>query len=89
MPSPFEEIYTKIGEMIRLAQAIANSGRETAPDAVLSNTAQLVNSSEDVLQSAVLYARSNGASWSTIGNALGISKQSAHERFRAIESRHV
>ena len=37
-----------------------------------------------VLEKAVAQARSKGSSWADIGAALGVSRQSAHERFRHI-----
>lgn len=37
------------------------------------------------LQAAVQRAREEGCTWELIGHALGVSKQAAHERFRASE----
>jgi hypothetical protein len=36
-----------------------------------------------LIEKAVAVARDNGVSWVEIGAALGITKQSAHERFSA------
>lgn len=38
-----------------------------------------------LIDEAVLLARSQDRSWEDIGDALGITKQSAHERFRDLE----
>ncbi|MFG1927866.1 hypothetical protein [Cryptosporangium sp. NPDC048952] len=40
-----------------------------------------------LLQQAVDAARANGSSWAEIGTALGVTKQSAHERFSAPKRR--
>jgi hypothetical protein len=40
-----------------------------------------------VLERAVVYERERGASWQTIGAAIGISRQTAHERFAELERR--
>jgi hypothetical protein len=42
---------------------------------------EAVGAAEGALRVAVDNARKSGLSWSTIGAALGISKQAAHERF--------
>jgi hypothetical protein len=54
---------------------------------VLERAAQLVDEARNVLERAVVYEREQGASWQTIGAALGISRQTAHERFAEIERR--
>ena len=41
-----------------------------------------VNAARDVLQRRVELLRERGTSWDTIGRALGVSRQSAWERFR-------
>jgi len=48
---------------------------------------QLVDDARGVLERAVVYEREQGASWQTIGAALGISRQTAHERFAQVERR--
>ena len=37
-----------------------------------------------LLDQAVIAARAAGSSWSEIGKALGVTRQSAHERFRTV-----
>lgn len=37
---------------------------------------------DDDMRAAVREARAAGDSWATVGNALGMSRQAAHERFR-------
>lgn len=39
------------------------------------------------LETAVALARHSGASWETIGRAAGMSRQSAHERWRRLDGR--
>ena len=43
--------------------------------------AREVQRAKDRLHVAVTAAHDNGSSWQTIGDALGISRQAAHERF--------
>ena len=38
-----------------------------------------------LIDQAVAAARSKGTSWAEIGATLGITRQSAHERFRSVE----
>jgi hypothetical protein len=47
----------------------------------VEEAASLVRHAEDVLRRAVVYERERRTSWEDIGYALGITKQSAHERF--------
>jgi len=47
----------------------------------LCDTARLAGAVEKVQRSLVEHARASGRSWAEIGTALGISKQSAWERF--------
>ncbi|GAA1003367.1 hypothetical protein Aple_003430 [Acrocarpospora pleiomorpha] len=53
------------------------------PLAALILLSQLESWQRTLLDQAVAGARETGASWAQIGEAMGISKQSAHERFRA------
>jgi hypothetical protein len=52
---------------------------------IVERAAQLVDDARSVLERAVVYEREQGASWQTIGAALGISRQTAHERFAEAE----
>jgi hypothetical protein len=54
----------------------SNEGLETLTE--LAFTARVV---EDLTRLAVADARAGGASWADVGQALGITRQSAHERF--------
>ncbi len=49
----------------------------------ITAAARALTTAEDHLRTAVADARAAGDSWTTIGAALGTSKQAAHERFRA------
>ncbi|MFF4196113.1 hypothetical protein [Nonomuraea sp. NPDC001831] len=53
------------------------------PLAALTLLSQVESWQRTLLDQAVAGARDNGASWAEIGEAIGISKQAAHERFRA------
>ncbi|MBG0818525.1 hypothetical protein [Planomonospora sp. ID82291] len=53
------------------------------PLAALTLLSQVESWQRILLDHAVAGARESGASWAQIGEAMGISKQSAHERFRA------
>jgi hypothetical protein len=53
----------------------------------VEHAAGLVAAAQYVLERAVIYERERGRSWETIGEALGITRQSAHERFAEGEER--
>jgi len=58
---------------------------EPGEDALLSSLRACdaaVDAARDVLQRRVELLRTRGASWEAIGRALGVSRQSAWERFR-------
>ena len=57
-----------------------------APDEALSNVraaSEAVRGAEQQLERAVVSARLAGASWAALGDAAGMSRQSAHERWSA------
>lgn len=49
--------------------------------AAAADAAEALRRDEAALQQAVVAARAHGATWSQIGEVLGISRQSAHERW--------
>ncbi|TMR96615.1 hypothetical protein [Nonomuraea basaltis] len=53
------------------------------PLAALTLLSQVESWQRTLLDQAVAGARETGASWAEVGDAMGISKQAAHERFRA------
>lgn len=53
------------------------------PLAALTLLSQVESWQRTLLDQAVAGAREAGASWADVGEAMGISKQAAHERFRA------
>ncbi|WP_217707801.1 hypothetical protein [Nonomuraea rhodomycinica] len=65
-----------------LCEQVANLTGER-PLAALTLLSQVESWQRALLDRAVAAAREGGASWSEIGDAMGISKQAAHERFRA------
>jgi hypothetical protein len=52
-----------------------------------TSAAAIVRDAKELLELAVAYERIRGASWEVIGTALGITRQAAHDRFTAAESR--
>ena len=52
----------------------------------LRQLAGLAAAMESELQSAVLRAKHNGASWATIAKGLDVSRQATHERFSRFTS---
>ncbi|KAB1138653.1 hypothetical protein F6X68_26025 [Micromonospora sp. AMSO12t] len=54
----------------------------TWPLQALGILAEVERWQRPLIERAVVSAREAGLSWAEIGNALGISRQSAHERFR-------
>ncbi|ROO88193.1 hypothetical protein EDD29_5855 [Actinocorallia herbida] len=52
------------------------------PVAAVALLARMERWQRVLLDQAVDRARESGASWSEVGDAMGISKQAAHERFR-------
>lgn len=65
-----------------LSEQIVNLVGER-PLSALALLAQVESWQRVLLDRAVAEARRTGASWAEIGDAMGISKQAAHERFRA------
>jgi hypothetical protein len=61
--------------------------RGSGPGETVERAAQLVDQARAVLERAVVCEREQGASWQVVGAALGISRQTAHERFAEVERR--
>ncbi len=59
---------------------MGDEGEDTALTALSAASAELRQAEDDLTQ-AVVQARRAGASWATIGQAIGISRQAAHERW--------
>jgi hypothetical protein len=57
------------------------------PGEFIEAAQQLVGAAQEVLERAVVYERQQGRSWEVVGEALGIARQSAHERFAEAEER--
>ncbi|MFJ8351300.1 helix-turn-helix domain-containing protein [Streptomyces sp. NPDC094153] len=53
----------------------------------VEEAARLVSRAEDVLRWAAVYERERGTSWEDIGTALGVTRQTAHERFSGAVAR--
>jgi hypothetical protein len=60
--------------------------RETLPALAIHDLTQQIAKAQDELIEAVRRARSAGVSWTTIGDAADITRQSAHERWSDLAS---
>uniref|UniRef100_A0AAU2JXX9 Sigma-70 family RNA polymerase sigma factor n=1 Tax=Streptomyces sp. NBC_00049 TaxID=2903617 RepID=A0AAU2JXX9_9ACTN len=58
-----------------------DSSATVAPGDFVRKATELLRLAERAQRSAVVYERKRGASWEDIGDALGITKQSAHSKF--------
>ncbi|GAA4047872.1 hypothetical protein [Nonomuraea soli] len=67
-----------------LCEQIVNLTQER-PLAALTLLSHVESWQRTLLDQAVAAARTGGASWAQVGSAMGITKQAAHERFRAEE----
>jgi hypothetical protein len=63
-------------------------GAELTVGAALSATAALRAAADEKLFELVEFARQSGASWSAIGEALGVTTQAAHQRYGRATQRH-
>lgn len=73
-------------ELADRAARIASTAHDGRPGDVTAAARTLVARADAALQLAVLYDRCRSASWTVIGEALGeVTKQTAHERFAAVE----
>src|SRR5918995_4219233 len=66
---------------------VSADDRGSGAGEIVERAVQLVDDARAVLDRAVVYERERGASWQTIGAAIGISRQTAHERFAEVERR--
>lgn len=64
-----------------LLQRIAQAGKEE-PGEVLKVAIRLREEADEVLARAVVYERARGTSWAVIGATLGVTRQSAFNKFR-------
>jgi hypothetical protein len=55
------------------------------PGELAGEAARLIAGAEQVLRMAVVAERLRGTSWAEIGEALGVTRQSAHERYATFE----
>ena len=60
---------------------------EETPDEFISGARRLVERAEAILSRAVVHARTRGMSWEAIGQELGVTRQTAHERFHTAEEK--
>lgn len=66
---------------------VSADDRGSGAGEIVERAVQLVDDARALLERAVVYERERGASWQTIGAAIGISRQTAHERFAEVERR--
>ncbi|SER80720.1 hypothetical protein [Actinokineospora terrae] len=57
---------------------------KTRPDVALKLLTEIESWHRPLTQRAVAAARTGGASWNEVGQALGVTRQAAHERFRGL-----
>jgi len=57
--------------------------KQTDPEKLLAASAELRRRLDHVDRTAVNLMRRRGDTWETIGAALGMTRQAAHERYRA------
>lgn len=69
------------GQLFMVGRIESNAEAEQAAMADVCEVAARLGRDRDALQAAVNRARRVGVKWRVIGDALGITKQSAHERF--------
>ncbi|MFI2764888.1 hypothetical protein ACH5A3_39670 [Streptomyces echinatus] len=76
------DAYRQVAEaaLARIPTDCDGSDLTGSGDAVRA-AASLLARAEDVMRRAAVYERERGTSWEEIGDALGITKQSAHKRF--------
>lgn len=72
----------KLDALAELHAAVQDAGYPTALDRV-QLLRMIRDTAESALPQAVAQARDDGASWEQLGRALGVTRQSAHERFSA------
>jgi hypothetical protein len=70
------------GNSLRRQQFDATARRYDSDLTKIAEAHQAYLAGSDALDQAVVTARRHGASWSEIANALGCTKQAAHERYR-------
>ncbi|MER5511545.1 hypothetical protein ABT052_40470 [Streptomyces sp. NPDC002766] len=68
---------------VQAAAGVPTDDAYATPGSLVTEAQQLVDLARDVLTRSVIYERTKGTSWEEIGEALGITRQSAHERFKA------
>ena len=69
-----------VGEAMR-GLVVRSGAGELTVGAALAATAALRDAADRKLFELVSFAREAGASWSSIGDALGVTTQAAHQRY--------
>jgi hypothetical protein len=77
---PAKAAATIVDEAMR-GLVLRTGGDELTVGAALSATAALRDAADQKLFELVGFARDAGASWSSIGDALGVTTQAAHQRY--------
>lgn len=76
------ESFDDLDQKVRVDVTVGISGDwQAEPMRVISGITEGIKSMEATLAEAVRLARKQGATWEEIGKALGVSRQSAWERF--------
>jgi hypothetical protein len=76
----------ELSNFARTAVQTSSDGYAQAGEFV-QNAARMAGEAQHILELAVILEREKGTSWEDIGQALGITKQAAHERFSRVVER--
>src|SRR4051794_34212101 len=80
----FSQACQDLSDLARAHVATYADG-QLRPGELLEGAARLVAGAEQALRMAVVAERLRGTSWAQIGEALGVTRQSAHERYASFE----
>ncbi|MFN8036115.1 MAG: hypothetical protein U0V73_09295 [Acidimicrobiia bacterium] len=72
-----------LADQIATRDRSKDAWKDAAPIRALAKAARAQRDASDALDTAVRWAREAGASWGTIGDALGVSRQAAQQKYGA------
>src|SRR6266536_3410545 len=80
----FSQACRDLSDLAR-AHVATDADAHLRPGELLEEAGRLVAGAEQALRMAVVAERLRGTSWAEIGEALGVTRQSAHERYASFE----
>lgn len=83
MTTEQEELDRKFRQIPPLDHLIAWAPGDFPPLERLERLHELVDVATELIREDAVEARKQGATWAEVGRALGIKRQTAHQRFRA------